>query len=155
MKTSFSLQTCNNSLSKQLCIVPNSAPSASTHIVYQVQMATPMMQQTQATNQSQSAQQQPTPPQGPQVAHASELPHVSQAEVEVRRPPAQATAPPTLPPSHSFSHAHTRPSEIAWLSHTYVDQGTQHFHGHQMPYLPNDAAMLTSMPIPQIQTHEG
>ncbi|XP_026273150.1 zinc finger protein 184 isoform X2 [Frankliniella occidentalis] len=124
----------SSSSSKQLC----TASSSPQQVIYQIQLASPMMQQTQSGSQSQSTQ---ATPQSSQISHSSdaEVSHVSQA---AGRPP---------PPSHSFPHSHSRSTDIAWLSHSYVDQGSQHFHPHQLPYLPNDASLLTAIP----QSEEG
>ncbi|XP_034231904.1 uncharacterized protein LOC117639935 isoform X2 [Thrips palmi] len=119
-----------NASSKQLCLPPSSS-----HIIYQVPAPTAIMQQ--AGGQSQAAQ---ASSQAAQIAHAAEAAHVSQSGGRVPQAPG---APP------HFAHSHARASEIAWLSHAYVDQGAQHFHPHQMPYLPNDATLLSSIPPTQ------
>lgn len=93
------------------------------------------MQQTGGQSQATQASSQAA-----QIAHAADGAHVSQSGGRVPQAPG---APPHFP------HSHARASEIAWLSHAYVDQGAQHFHSHQMPYLPNDATLLSSIPPSQ------
>ncbi|KAJ1523511.1 hypothetical protein ONE63_001363 [Megalurothrips usitatus] len=129
----------NSNLPKLQCVAPPPPPTSS-HNVYQVQLMSPTMQQPQPGSQSQATQ---ATSQAAQISHAAEPSHVSQATG-----PAPA-------PTHSFPHSHARPSEITWLSHSYVDQGSQHFHAHQMPYLPNDATLLTSIPPSQEGTRIG
>ena len=141
--------TGRGSSSKQPYVLPPGTPSASSIIVHQSQMAAPIMQQTQSGNQSQSAQQQQAP------SHANEVPHNSQSDSSINRPSPQPAGPASLSSSHAFGHPHSRSSEVAWLSHAYIDHGTQPFHGHQMPYLPNDAALLASVPQQQIQSQDG
>lgn len=122
-------------------LIQDTTKAQTPHVIYQVQLLPSTMQQAQPGNQPQPSQGASQPS---QLSHVANGTHVPQVSSSANRPTSQQSS--QAPPPHQFSQTHPRPTEIAWLSHTYVDQNNQHFHAHQMQYVPNDAALLSSIP---------